>query len=98
MLKEFNVADNKTVPNVPTPAFLKPPVPKMAWGEDKNEKTAHSSSSALTPDKFVCEVLIRRSQDEDCMVSLFQGFVLFSMLCFLICRAIPLNSQNTWIV
>ena len=79
MLKEFNVADNKTVSNVPTPAFLKPPVPKMAWGEveDKNEKSASSSSSALTPDKFVCEVLIRRSQDEDCMVSLFRGFVLF---------------------
>ncbi|KAL5254369.1 hypothetical protein ACHWQZ_G013977 [Mnemiopsis leidyi] len=69
VLKEFNVADNKTSSNLATPALPKLPAPKVAWGEteDESEKTPPGSVSCSTPDKFVCEVLIRRSQDEDFM-------------------------------
>jgi len=65
VLKEFSVLDNKAV----SPSTLhKAPAPKLAWGESDDSNDALQTPTVSQPqDKFVCEVLIRRSQDEDCM-------------------------------
>lgn len=43
-----------------------------AWCDSGSSDSVASSSSSrqhIPVDRFVCEVLIRRSQDEECMVS-----------------------------
>ena len=68
MLKEFNVVDGKAVSNTPISNLLKPP--KQAWVESDDSSESRENTTVVPPpqDKFVCEVLIRRSQDEDCIL------------------------------
>jgi len=68
VLKEFNVVDGKAVSNAPLSTLHKTLPSKMAWVEsDDSSDSLQTSTSAPPQDKFVCEVLIRRSQDEDCI-------------------------------
>ena len=70
MLKEFNVADSKVMSSVSASTLHKLPPPKLAWSQSEDNFDAKQTPSvSSSQDKFVCEVLIRRSQDEDCMVS-----------------------------
>ena len=68
VLKEFSVADS--VNAIPPTHKHHHSKPKLAWAEsDDGSDTVELPSVPLSTEKYVCEVLIRRSQDEDCMVS-----------------------------
>lgn len=66
VLKEFSVADS--VNAIPPTHKHHHSKPKLAWAEsDDGSETVELPSVPLSTEKYVCEVLIRRSQDEDCM-------------------------------
>lgn len=66
VLKEFSVADS--VNAIPPTHKHHHSKPKLAWAEsDDGSDTVELPSVPLSTEKYVCEVLIRRSQDEDCM-------------------------------
>lgn len=66
VLKEFSVADS--VNAIPPTHKHHHSKPKLAWAEsDDGSETVELPAVPLSTEKYVCEVLIRRSQDEDCM-------------------------------
>lgn len=64
VLKEFSVMDS--VNAIPPTHKHHHPKPKLAWAESEDGSDTVPSVLPCT-EKYVCEVLIRRSQDEDCM-------------------------------
>eukprot|EP00116_Pleurobrachia_bachei_P004985 sb/3465247/ len=76
VLKEFNINDVSCLADQPSSATLTPPlstdgVPSSADEEDTSRPPPPVPMEAWTTEaRYVCEVLIRRSQDEDSMVGL----------------------------